>query len=554
MSPKGMQEYVHDKNDAAYAAQPLGGKASYDDLKLPVPQMPNSGVQRTHNGHRPAAQVKQERKASRPPHAETNEQRRYLEDTDASEAVKSSVTSSIKHTNTKTRGLEHHQPSTYQRHEDSDPSTPPEGSDDDDHDLSDDLPEITLRGNGGQIVLTPSQLATMHELDRQIAGRTQTIPFRRVDEDDYPGTTSGRPSVSDKSEVINDEPQRQARAVAQPSQTRHRSDTRPAKPQRSAHPQQLAPFEQQTQEMLAPKGVFKALEASDNMLSEAQSNFAYGKRLVHKPYSMPALPFTAPAARNPPVAALAATATQQYAPNATGQHSTRLAVQPDRSEDRQASQQTRTALPEAHAAPQNHRRQKSRHVSRTTTPVQQHRVDTAPEPELLSPQVRHGEEYGNPEATSLEEDVQLKVELDYNASELYGMDYATLKQAAFDMSPNTSVFTFPDDQPVVTLSEKLDCVSRLQANDQAAFMSTLHIDQWEEAGEWFLDKFGALITKFRAARQEKRKAAHCFEDEIQIRHDAVSKKRRLTEAAMSEMKASGAQVLQGTPKKLRKTK
>jgi hypothetical protein len=52
-------------------------------------------------------------------------------------------------------------------------------------------------------------------------------------------------------------------------------------------------------------------------------------------------------------------------------------------------------------------------------------------------------------------------------------------------------------------------------------------------------------------RREKRKAARAFEDEIEVRETAVSKKRALTNAAMIEMKTSGIAVLQGTPGKKR---
>ncbi|GAB1738827.1 hypothetical protein NU219Hw_g3613t1 [Hortaea werneckii] len=140
-------------------------------------------------------------------------------------------------------------------------------------------------------------------------------------------------------------------------------------------------------------------------------------------------------------------------------------------------------------------------------------------------------------------------ELDYEPQELRSMDYQTLKGTTFDFEPYSSRFALPNAQPTDNLTRKLFAASELNRQDQAKFFASLTIDDWEQAGDWFLDGFGNLMKRLKEARREKREAAKRFEEEVEHRHDAVSKKRKLTDDALGEMKTSGALVLQGTPRK-----
>ena len=141
--------------------------------------------------------------------------------------------------------------------------------------------------------------------------------------------------------------------------------------------------------------------------------------------------------------------------------------------------------------------------------------------------------------------------LDYDLQELYNKDYASLKGEPFDHSPNGQPFVVPGLSDSAVLADKLVHLSGAEPKTQVEFFESLNIDDWEEAGDWFLDRFGETIRKLKDIRREKRKAARAFEDEIEVRETAVNKKRTLTQAAMIEMKANGAAVLQGTPGKKR---
>ena len=141
--------------------------------------------------------------------------------------------------------------------------------------------------------------------------------------------------------------------------------------------------------------------------------------------------------------------------------------------------------------------------------------------------------------------------LDYDLEELYNKDYASVKGECFDHSPHAQPYVVPDLPNSAALTDKLVQLNGAEPQTQSNFFASLNIDEWEEAGDWFLDRFGDTIKQLKDVRREKRKAARAFEDEIEVRETAVSKRRALTNAAMAEMKTSGAAVLQGTPGKKR---
>ncbi|KAI5366100.1 putative extracellular mutant protein [Septoria linicola] len=140
-------------------------------------------------------------------------------------------------------------------------------------------------------------------------------------------------------------------------------------------------------------------------------------------------------------------------------------------------------------------------------------------------------------------------ELDIFPPELYKKDYSDIKAQPFDIDPYARPVDLPQDVPTNTLQDKLLAVMPMEAQGHMDFLVTLTAEQWEDAGDWFIERFGALVGKLKDSRKEKRKAARAFEDEIEQRHEAISKKQKLTLSALSEMKESGGKVLQGTPKK-----
>ncbi|KAH0364542.1 hypothetical protein KCU65_g6708, partial [Aureobasidium melanogenum] len=138
--------------------------------------------------------------------------------------------------------------------------------------------------------------------------------------------------------------------------------------------------------------------------------------------------------------------------------------------------------------------------------------------------------------------------LDYELQELYTKDFAELQDEPFDGPPRADVNdTQPD--PSKPLSERLEAVAKLDIRRQKELFSSLKLEEWEEAGDWFQERFSEVFGKLKAARKKRRQVASEFEQQIAQRQQALTKKRKITDDALSEMKKSGSLVLTSTPKK-----
>ncbi|TKA57868.1 hypothetical protein B0A49_11966 [Cryomyces minteri] len=144
------------------------------------------------------------------------------------------------------------------------------------------------------------------------------------------------------------------------------------------------------------------------------------------------------------------------------------------------------------------------------------------------------------------------VELDYEPPALFEMDYAALKNESFDHDPNAPLSVLPEAHTKASLPYKLGLVASMPEEAQQRFFASLTITEWEDSGDWFLGRFGALLQEIKQARQTKRQMERRLEAEIEERYAAVSRKRRITVDALVGMKITGDAVLHGTPKEKKK--
>lgn len=197
--------------------------------------------------------------------------------------------------------------------------------------------------------------------------------------------------------------------------------------------------------------------------------------------------------------------------------------------------------------------QAKQHTNRAMTPPrQQSEIHPELEPQYSDEAERGFNDYGSAHGHGEEDAPEYDNTLDYDTSELYAMEYRQLKSQPFDARPHAKAFALPGQLDTQELDEKLNAVAYMSPQDQVNFLTSLSIDRWEEAGDWFLGQFGQYVGQFKDIRKAKRKLAREFEDEVESRHDTVAKKYRLTQIALDEMKESGGKVLQGTPKKGKK--
>jgi predicted Holliday junction resolvase-like endonuclease len=69
------------------------------------------------------------------------------------------------------------------------------------------------------------------------------------------------------------------------------------------------------------------------------------------------------------------------------------------------------------------------------------------------------------------------------------------------------------------------------------------MDEWEDSGDWFVERFNDLVKRMKDARQAKRKLAMEFEEEIANREEAVRKSKESVELELRTMKKGGEEVL-----------
>ncbi|KAF2113254.1 extracellular mutant protein 11-domain-containing protein [Lophiotrema nucula] len=130
--------------------------------------------------------------------------------------------------------------------------------------------------------------------------------------------------------------------------------------------------------------------------------------------------------------------------------------------------------------------------------------------------------------------------VDYEAEELFAMDYAKLRQENFDTVPRGKPSVLSEGMQQKPLVERLEHVHRrLDKNDQAKFLGSLPTTEWEDAGDWFVEQFSSIIKRTKEARQTKRKLAIEFEEEVEKRHQYVAKKQSTVNGALQKMQSQG---------------
>ena len=139
-------------------------------------------------------------------------------------------------------------------------------------------------------------------------------------------------------------------------------------------------------------------------------------------------------------------------------------------------------------------------------------------------------------------------ELDYSFNQLAGMKFHILRDEPFHIDPQNLDEALPLDIVESALTVRLDYLLRLEDHNarisqQGAFFKSIPIKEYEECGDFIVERFGALIKKFQNARQERRKAAKDFEEEISRREEIVRGKINAFDADFDRLKRSGEDVV-----------
>ncbi|KAI1102285.1 extracellular mutant protein 11-domain-containing protein [Jackrogersella minutella] len=136
-------------------------------------------------------------------------------------------------------------------------------------------------------------------------------------------------------------------------------------------------------------------------------------------------------------------------------------------------------------------------------------------------------------------------EPDYDDGALAAMDYAELKDEAFDFDPAQAEAQSAIGPPRGTLPEKLDMFLDKDQSSQTEFFSKMSVNDWESSGDWFLERFGDVIQRFREARKMKRTVIEGFENEVADRGEAVRNKIQGIDLTLADLRSEGEGMMMG---------
>ena len=530
----GLQSYVHRNNAPAVNGSENAGmakKGSNEDLKVHL-----AGTYTPEHGHSTRAnacnskaptQVKVEPGTGRNQASSRRQSRGqdHFYDTDADSIGDTSTVANVNGHAIKTAP-------TYQTEEFSSEVTDEQDSDGEE---------------SGSEEATAERLGQLDRQLRTMAHRpTGGIQSTYIKGDSYPTTTSGNPSVSDmgnggdfaKMNTQNGVNSLQARQVDQRRQITAASN---------ANLQgQPPPSMAQTDQDRTDNGLFARQTPSDsnNTHQQINSNFMFGKA-----------PKQQNAAFQPPRHAQQTAPANFTAPkpSANTAQPTSTATTSERSHHAFFGQQHQHQHQQATELSSNAHVLTKSTGARTRQPIQGSREDQMRSLKPAPSADHHLKEspaatYGQTIASG-NQSQEPETQLDYDITQLREMDYYSLRNEPFDSDHNAASVATDFDGQGNSITTRLVPARRSHANVQAQVFNSLSIEEWEQAGDWFLDQFGTAVSQLKVVRQQRRKAAQEYEDEIESRFKAVGQKRKQIDMAMGEMKESGGKVLQGTPKK-----
>ncbi|KAK0701658.1 extracellular mutant protein 11-domain-containing protein [Lasiosphaeria miniovina] len=136
--------------------------------------------------------------------------------------------------------------------------------------------------------------------------------------------------------------------------------------------------------------------------------------------------------------------------------------------------------------------------------------------------------------------------LDYNDAELHAMSYSDLRGQEFDFDPQAAALqqqaALPAGGPI---EERLEHYKRKGSLDQHEFFTRITVDEWDEAGDWFLEQFTSVVQNMKKARRNKRKLIQSFEGEVAAREEAVRVKIEGIGRTLEDLKQEGQTMMQG---------
>ena len=156
-----------------------------------------------------------------------------------------------------------------------------------------------------------------------------------------------------------------------------------------------------------------------------------------------------------------------------------------------------------------------------------------------------GEDAGprDPSGKPLGRSKKRQLECDYDDAALAQMSYEDLIKEDFDQDPAQAESQAAQPPRQGSLSSKMEHFFSKDEEAQMAFFATMPVKEWDEAGDWLMDRFSHVMQQLRAARQEKRKMVESFENEIAQREADVRSKTESINETLAGLRSEGGRMV-----------
>lgn len=134
---------------------------------------------------------------------------------------------------------------------------------------------------------------------------------------------------------------------------------------------------------------------------------------------------------------------------------------------------------------------------------------------------------------------------DYDDKALSSMDYADLRGQPFDFDPagEASPARARGGAEGSSLAARLEHYGGRGEGEQRAFFEGMSVAEWDGAGDWFLEEFGAVVRRMKEGRRRRREVVEGFEAEIAEREEGVRTRTEGVKRKLDRMKRDGLKVV-----------
>lgn len=142
-------------------------------------------------------------------------------------------------------------------------------------------------------------------------------------------------------------------------------------------------------------------------------------------------------------------------------------------------------------------------------------------------------------------------DLDYSPDQISSMTFEQLSNEPFDLASGTINACITQELSSETLAAKMDHVlAKFKDEDskliqRRAFFSSLSIEQYEECANLIIGRFSAIMSKLTEARQQRRRVAKDFEEEVVRREECIGGKATVVSKNLGRLKRGGEEVVRG---------